>query len=127
MIDEAKEARVFVRSGSPWIDLVCPNCGKAANTSHNFCPYCSQRLSFKLFYKILDTGGRNIPTDDCWREITESELESERLKHSAENFARRLKLLEEEFGIKEFDTKDHPLLRIMRKEYIKTCFEEKSK
>jgi hypothetical protein len=27
MKDEAKEVRVFVRSGIPWIDSVCPTCG----------------------------------------------------------------------------------------------------
>jgi len=128
MSDEAKEARVFVRDGTPWIDSICPTCGGAVLIPRDrFCPSCGQKLSFRFYYKVLDTGGNNIPTAYKWREVTPEELELVRSQHNIENFTRRLKLLEKEFGIEEFDTKDHPLLRIMRKTYVETCFEEKFK
>ena len=125
MRDEAKEVRVFVRNGIPWIDSACPACGISIVPSNKFCPCCGQKLSSKFYYEVLDTGGVDVPTPDNWREILPEEFALIKNKLSVENFTRRLKLLEKEFGIEEFDTKDHSLLRIMRKAYIETCFEEK--
>jgi predicted amidophosphoribosyltransferase len=106
------EVRIFVRNDSPWIKAVCPNCGNDVRYTEH-CPKCGQALSYRYFNTVLDDGGCSIELPPTWSELViDRRLQIQR-------FMEGLKDLERMCNIKE-----DSILKIIRKEYIKTCFEK---
>lgn len=113
-----KDARVFVRcGGAPWIATYCPNCGKRISAEDHFCNECGQELSFENYHKVreLDRLGK-IKLTLNWTEYFVNEEENQSV------FLARLEQLEQEFLI---NTKENPIVKILRNEYVKTAFEKK--
>ena len=115
-----KDARVFVRCGDcPWIATYCPNCDTRISPDDHFCKECGQELSFENYHKVreLDRLGK-IKLTLNWTEYYVNEEENQSV------FLARLEQLEKEFLI---DTKENPIVKILRNEYVKTAFENKQK
>ena len=106
------EVRIFVKDDCPWIKAVCPKCGSNVGVM-NYCKNSGQELSYNDFSAVLDDGGRNIELPSVWSEI----IVDKRLQ--IQRFVKGLKDLERMCNIKE-----DSILKIMRNEYIKTCFEK---
>ena len=115
-----RDARVFVRCGdSPWISTYCPNCGKRISADDHFCKECGQELSFENFNKVLELNRLSkIKLTRNWTEYEVNEEDNQSV------FLARLEQLEKEFLI---NTKENPIVKILRNEYIKTAFENKQK
>lgn len=106
------EVRTFVRHSSPWICSICPTCGKSVCQSENFCKNCGQELSFESFNIISKDGGHSFDLPPTWSEIVIDD------KIRKMRFMQGLKELERTCNIK-----DNSILKIMREQFIKTCFE----
>ena len=113
-----KDARVFVRCGnSPWITACCPHCGSTISTGDHFCKNCGQELTFENYNKVRELSNLGkIKLTVNWKEYFVNEEENQSL------FLARLAQLEQEFLI---DTKENPIVKILRNEYVKTAFEKK--
>lgn len=113
-----RDARVFVRCcDTPWISTYCPNCGERIYPNDHFCKECGQELSFENYNKVheLDRLGK-IKLTRNWTEYYVNEEDNQSV------FLARLEQLEKEFLI---DTKENPIVKILRNEYVKTAFEKK--
>ena len=106
------EVRIFVRFGSPWIKAICPKCGNNVGVV-KYCQNCGQELSYNDFNAVLNDGGHNVELPPVWSEIIVNK--SLRMQRLVEG----LKELERMCNIKE-----DSILKILRNEYIKTCFEK---
>lgn len=109
-----KEAHVYVQYGSPWISCCCPACGKTVYSNDKFCVECGQALKFNDYKRVLEIGASRLKVTGGWKRIVIDDAVKEAY------LRRRLEKLEAECQIE-----DSPILRIMREEYIKTCFEKK--
>ena len=112
-----QEVRIFICNDSPWIVSYCPQCGKRVYQNEHFCKECGQELSFENYNKVreLDRLGK-IKLTRNWTEYYVNEEDNQSV------FLARLEQLEKEFFI---DTKENPIVKILRNEYVKTAFEKK--
>jgi len=110
---ERKEARVFVRHGSPWIGCVCPCCNHDVSIKDNNCSNCGTPLGFLNYHKVQETGGHGLNLSPKWTEVfIDDEI-------NKTYFITQLKKLERQCRVE-----DGSILKVMRDAYIKTCFEK---
>lgn len=108
-----KEALVFVRHGSPWIDTACPNCREHITFDQKFCAECGQELSYENYKKICQTGGTGIKMTGAWTQCIPDD------GVNREVFIRELEKLERTCQV---HPKDEAMLKIMREAYVDNCF-----
>lgn len=115
-INEVKEAKVFVRVGSPWICTCCPNCGTSVSSAWGFCAKCGQAMSFEHYRRVQQIGGpESVTRGGVWVECVATDK-----KLCKEYFIKKLEELEKQCLVSDEDG----TLKIMRDAYLKTCFGE---